>query len=119
MKKEKNYQRGDVLLVAFLPVIGSEQADIRPAVIVSNELFHRLRIVTVVAVTSRKLSFPGRVSVDPDEGNGLTEPSDILAFQIRTISTNPKRIIKKLGRLSHTDIQKINNALKITLQLEN
>lgn len=110
-------KRGDVVLVAFSPVVGSEQADLRPAVIVSNSLFHRLNIVTVVALTARKLSFPGRIPIDPDANNGLQKKSDALAFQIRTISTRPERLVKKLGYLSKKDINKLDEALKISLAL--
>ncbi len=112
-----NYERGDVILVSFSPVIGSEQADVRPALIVSNELFHRLSIVTVAAMTSRIIISPGRVEITPDSGNGLDKPSDVLAYQVRTISTDPRRILKKLGRVSQHDLQRVDGALKIALKL--
>ncbi|MDP2691169.1 MAG: type II toxin-antitoxin system PemK/MazF family toxin [bacterium] len=117
ISKKISYERGDVVLVAFSPVVGSEQADTRPAIVVSNELFHRLRIVTVAAVTSRKRAFPGRVSIDPDSSNGISKPSDVLAFQLRTISTNPKRILKKLGKIAPEDLKRLDVALRVVLKL--
>jgi|CXWL01.1.fsa_nt_gi mRNA interferase MazF len=111
------YERGDVVKVSLSPVIGSEQADIRPAVIISNDLFHRLNIVTVAAITSRIIRSPGRVSLEPDSGNGLDKPSDVLAYQVRTIATDPKRILKKLGRISQRDMHRVEEALKIALKL--
>jgi len=116
-KIDNNYERGDVLLVSLSPTIGSEQANVRPTIVVSNEVFHKLNIVTVVALTSRNLEFPGRVTINPDEGNGLQEASDVLTFQIRTVSTDKSRIIKKRGRISKIDMNNIDEALMVSLKL--
>lgn len=112
-----NYERGDLILVNFSPVIGSEQDNIRPAVVVSDEDFQRLGLVIVVAVTSRLIQSFGRVPLQPNPANGLDKPSDVLAYQVRTISTDPKRILKKLGTLSQHDVQRVDEALKIALKL--
>ena len=113
-----NHKRGDIILVCLSPVVGSEQADTRPAVVVSYERFQRLKVITVVALTSTIISAPGRVVIQPDERNGLKNPSDALAYQIRTISASPARILKKKGSLSAQDLRRIDEALKMVLHLE-
>lgn len=112
------YKRGDVVLVSLSPVVGSEQADTRPGVVVSYEPFHRLKVVTVVALTSTIISSPGRVLIQPDNRNGLSVPSDALAYQVRTLSTHPKRILKTLGKVSKKDLIRIEEALKIVFHLQ-
>jgi mRNA interferase MazF len=112
------FKRGDVVLVSLSPVIGSEQADLRPAVIVSYELFQRLKVVTVVALTSRIIDAPGRVLIQADKTNGLKISSDALAYQMRTISTDPRRIKKKLGKLSSEDVKRVDQAMRLVLVLK-
>ncbi|MDP2691906.1 MAG: type II toxin-antitoxin system PemK/MazF family toxin [bacterium] len=112
-----SFDRGDVILVNFSPVVGSEQGNIRPAIVVSDEIFQRLGLIIVVAITSRIIQSFGRVPLKPDSANGLDKASDVLAYQVRTISTDQKRIVKKLGRLSQRDLARIDEALKIVLKL--
>ena len=88
------------------PVVGSEQAGTRPALVVSDESFNRrMPLVTVLPLTSRK---PGRQlylnEVLLESGTaGLSLDSIVLVPQVRTISK--RRLLTPLGYLDSQDKQ--------------
>lgn len=111
-------RRGNVLLVNFEPVKGSEQGRVRPAVVIQNDIFNKFSPLTIVApVTSRvyEKEFPTNVFVRKKEAN-LSNDSTILLNQIRTI--DKRRIIKRLGSLDNFIMRKVDMAIKISLGLE-
>lgn len=71
------------------PVIGSEQADRRPVLVISNDIVNEiLPIVTVIPVASVKDKFkvyPTEVFL-PSEKSALPKDSLAMIHQIRTIS---------------------------------
>ncbi len=81
------------------PVRGSEQQGFRPVVIISgNMLNHYLPIVIVCPLTSKIKNYKGNIILEPDEENGLTEPSEIMIFHIRSISK--ERLVRKIGEIT-------------------
>jgi mRNA interferase MazF len=94
--------RGDIYLADLNPSRGSEQAGIRPVIVVQRETIDRFtQTVVIVPLTSnlRRLDIPGTFTIPPEEG-GLTQESVALCYQIavvdlpvgnatRTTSTNP------------------------------
>lgn len=111
-------KRGDVLLVNFESVKGSEQGRIRPAVIVQNDIFNKYSPLTIVAPVTSKIydkEYPTNVFIRKKEAN-LNNDSTILLNQIRTI--DKRRIIKRLGNLNSFIMKKVDMAIKISLNLE-
>jgi len=109
--------RGDIFLINFEPVLGSEQGRTRPAVIIQNNISNQFSPLTIVApITSRvyEKEYPTNVFLKKED-SGLDKDSTILLNQIRTI--DKKRIIKKLGSLDKELIKKIDLAIKISLDL--
>lgn len=49
--------------------------------------------------------FAFSIRVEPSEENGLTQTSVIMIFQMRAIDKN--RVIRKIGKLSDEDMQKV------------
>jgi mRNA interferase MazF len=80
--------RWNVFLVDLNPVVGSEQANTRPVVVVSNETVNlAMPIVTVLPITSRKQDrkvYPNEALLQKGAG-GLERESIVLCHQIRTI----------------------------------
>lgn len=115
--KEK-FKRGDVLLVNLDPTVGSEQKGTRPVVVIQNDVGNEYSpLIIIAAITSKvKKIFDIHVHVFPPEG-GLAKESIVLLNQIRTIDKS--RVIKKKGTFSKEIVRKINNALKISLDLDN
>lgn len=111
-------KRGDIIFIDLNPVIGSEKGEIRPCVVIQNDVGNKYSPLTIVAVvTSQKeISKPYPTDVWIDKGEaGLDFASIIQCDQIRTI--DKKRIKKKLGSLSHSIMKKVSEALKISLDL--
>jgi mRNA interferase MazF len=110
--------RGDIYLADLNPSRGSEQAGIRPVVIVQREAIDRFtQTIVIVPLTSnlRRLNIPGTFSIPAEEG-GLTQESVALCYQIAVI--DKQRLIRQIGNLSSLYIQQLNEALIYTLKLD-
>ncbi|MFN8490764.1 MAG: type II toxin-antitoxin system PemK/MazF family toxin [Caldilineaceae bacterium] len=113
-----NINRGDVFDARLDPTEGSEQAGIRPVVVVSRNAINQYSSVIVVAplttATNVKRSYPNNVAIAQGEG-GLTADSVFLGGQIRAIAKT--RLLHKRGELSQLTLQQIDQALRITLDI--
>jgi len=108
-------RRGEVWLVNWNPARGSEQAGRRPAVVVQNNIGNEKAPTTIVAAISSSVKiFPINVRVDPPEG-GLKHPSIVKTSQILTVEKG--RLGKKLGKLSKEKMHRVNEAIKLSLDL--
>lgn len=110
-------KRGDIILVNLDPVTGSEQGKIRPALIIQNDYGNEYSPTTIVApITSKIFSkdFPTNVQISTKESE-LKEDSTILLNQIRTIDKS--RIIKRLGKVNASLFNKVDLAIKVSLDL--
>ena len=110
-------KRGDIWLVNLDPTIGHEIKKSRPAVIIQNDLGNKYSPITIIApVTSQNLEkiYPIEVFL-AERNSGLKKDSKVLLNQIRAV--DKRRIIKKLGKVDKEIIDKINNAIKISLGL--
>jgi mRNA interferase MazF len=108
--------RGEVWLVDLNPVRGHEQAGIRPALIISEDLFNKgpAGLVVVIPITSVSKGIPLHVEIRPPEG-GLREVSYAKCEDVRSISK--KRLLRPLGRVREETIAQIEDGLKILLGL--
>ena len=112
-------RRGDAYWVRFDPTEGSEQAGTRPAVIVSRDAINRHSPVVVVcpmttgAARASRL-YPSDVLVRAPE-RGLSVDSVVLTLHVPAVAT--VRLGNRLGTLKPATLQRIGEALKITLDL--
>jgi len=98
------------------PVIGSEQSGNRPAVIVSgNNLNNNLDVIWVCPLSSSIHKFEGNPILKPNAENGLKNESEIMVFQIMSISK--KRFKKKLGSISTKQMEEISATINDMLEL--
>lgn len=111
-------KRGDVYDARLSPTEGSEQAGVRPVVIVSRDAINRnSAVVVVVPLTSAsnlKRAYPNNVFVSQGDG-GLTLDSVALGGQVRAISKS--RLIRHRGTLAGPTMSALDRALRITLDL--
>ena len=89
--------RGTVARVRFEPTEGSEQAGVRPAVVVSPTVMNeRSPVVLVAPVTSRKIERVFRFEAMMNhEACGLDQPTQAQVNQLRTI--DKRRILGTYG----------------------
>lgn len=110
-------KRGYIFFADLSPVVGSEQGGVRPVLVLQNDVGNKFSpTVIVAAITSQieKAKLPTHVEVEASE-YGLEKDSVILLEQIRTI--DKQRLQEKLTELDDKLMQKINQAVKISLGL--
>lgn len=107
---------GQVVWVNLSPVVGSEQADHRPAVIVaSNDYLTSVpNVVIVVPVTTRDRGIPNHVRFGGVPGL-VDQDCFAMTEQPRTIDR--KRITKTLGDVGHETLHEIRSWLGDFLDL--
>lgn len=106
-------KKGEIWMEELNPVKGSEQSGKRPVIIVSgNAMNDHFDLVITCPLSSKVKNFPGNIILQPDNINGIKEKSEILVFQIRTISK--QRLKVKLGNIGKEDMSRLEeNLLKI------
>lgn len=99
-------QQGEIWFADLDPTKGSEQAGKRPVVIISGDsLNDTLPVVIVVPVSSKLKSYPTCVTLKASRVNGLKRDSEAIPFQIRTLAK--KRLVKRVGRVTPTELREI------------
>lgn len=111
--------RGDLFYADMGIVEGSEQGGVRPVVIIQNNTGNRFSTTVVVAsITSKinKANLPTHVKLDKQECNNLDTYSMVMLEQIRTLSKT--RLKEKIGRLSKEEMDRVDEAIKVSLALK-
>ena len=111
-------KRGDLFYADLSPVVGSEQGGVRPVIVVQNDVGNKYSPTIIVApVTSQmnKAKLPTHVKL---KGNkyGLPKNSVALMEQLRTI--DKKRLRDKIGSFSEDIMNKIDEAMSVSLALD-
>lgn len=97
-----------IILVNLDPTLGSEIKKTRPCVVISpNEMNKFLNTVVIAPMTTSSKNYPTRIEIKHDNKIGW-----IVLDQIRTI--DKQRIIKDLGQLTKSGIDKLKSVLKET-----
>jgi len=100
----------EIWLADLNPSAGSEQNGIRPVVIISgNAMNDNLEISIICPLSSKIKRYAGCLVLQKNNINGLDKNSEILTFQIRTISS--ARFIRKLGEISKEELYGIKKNL--------
>jgi mRNA interferase MazF len=108
-------RRGEVYSVRLDPVIGSEIAKSRPAVIISNDIGNEFSARVIVApLTAAGLErvYPFEALIPAHEGN-LPQASKVVLDQIRTL--DKQRLGQRLGLLPPERMRAIDRAIRVSL----
>ena len=110
-------KRGQVYYADLRPVVGSEQGGIRPCLIIQNDMgnTHSPTVIVVPMTRQKKNDLPTHIAVSTED-YCLDINTTILLEQIRTIDKS--RLSSFVGRLSDSTMQKVDEALRISLVLD-
>lgn len=112
-------RRGEVWLINLDPTVGAEIRKTRPAVIVNDDAVGILPLKVIVPVTGWKDRYAvaaWMVRLEAEAGSGLDAASAADAFQVRSVAQ--ERFVRRLGKLSHTAMERITRALAVVLSIE-
>jgi len=106
-------KRGEIYYADLSPVIGSEQAGVRPVLIVQNDVGNKFSpTIIAIAITSKqKVKLPTHIEIEGTK-YGLDKDSVILAEQIRTL--DKKRLKEKVGKVDEETMEKVKKAIEIS-----
>jgi len=110
-------RRGEIYLVNFDPTIGAEIKKTRPALIIQNDIANKYSPITIVAAITSQFGnppYPTEVIMEPEE-SGLPQRSAALLNQIRSVDR--QRMIKRIGHAGAATMQRIEQAIQISLGL--
>src|SRR5438093_670105 len=111
-------KRGDVYDARLDPTEGSEQAGVRPVILVSRDAINQSSpVVLAVPCTTHRAGrriYPSQVLLQPPDG-GLTNESVALADQVRALAKS--RLGKHRGTLSTLSMKRLARALLIAMDL--
>jgi len=103
-------KRGDLVTVALQGDFGKP----RPALVIQADQFSNLGTVTVLLVTGTLVEAPLlRVSLEPDEANGLRKPSQVMID--KTMTVRRERLGPAFGSLKPEDILRVWRCLVVFL----
>jgi mRNA interferase MazF len=109
-------RRGEIWVIDLDPVLGHEQAERRPALILSAVAFNASSadLVAVLPITSKPRKLPSRIRIAPPEG-GLRVESWVICEQVRTVSK--RRLSSRLGAVLPSTLRSVSDVVRLLLDL--
>jgi len=105
----------DIFLADLEPTTGQEQQGVRPVLILSgNTMNEHFDLCMICPLSSKVKNFPTCVVLKKSVLNGLSQDSEVLTFQLRTISK--KRLQKKIGEISGEELEQVFSGLNDVLR---
>lgn len=96
-------KQGEIWYADLNPTKGSEQAGLRPVVVISGNLLNQhLNVVIVVPLTTKVKNYKGNPVLRPSKENGLKTESEMLIFHVRSVSK--ERLVRRLGSIEPTQL---------------
>ena len=81
-------KQGDIVILTFDPQAGHEQQGLRPALIVSNEIFNKnVGLAVACPITNTDRNFPFHVKVDSSELTGF-----VMCEQVKSIDYRARKV---------------------------
>jgi len=101
-------KRGDLVTIALQGDYGKP----RPALVIQSDLFSEHPSVVVLPVTSEIRDTPlFRVTIAPNEINGLSRASDVMVDKVQTVARDKVGLV--FGRLSQEELLSVNRMLAV------
>lgn len=107
-------KKAEIWLADLEPVKGSEQGKTRPVVIISGDVMNEhFPVVITCPLSSIIKNYAGCVVIPKSKSNGLSGDSEIITFQVRSVSK--ERLLKKIGFITPAQLQLVINGLNDVL----
>lgn len=116
---QQQIRRGDIYLADFNPVVGSEENDCRPVLVVQNDTISdnaNSPTVIVAQITSNIRMKPMPTRVLLPKSCGLCSDSLVLAEKLRTVYRY--RLVEYMGHVTDQVQSAIDKALAVSIGLE-
>ena len=105
---------GDIVLVEFDPVRGTEQGGTRPALVISAHGMHEMtRRAIICPITRNMQALPTKVFLP----EGLVVEGAILVDQVRSVDRNA-RVLRPLGSVPQTILRSVRRKLAALTGIE-
>jgi mRNA interferase MazF len=99
-------KQGEIWFTNLNPTQGSEQAGIRPVLIISGNLLNQYaEVVICVPLTTKIKNYHGNLILQPNNTNGLNKKSEALTLHVRSISKT--RLKERLGKISTDEMRQV------------
>ncbi len=111
-------RRGDLFLARLDPTVGSEQAGVRPILVVQSDLanpYFQTILSAPISASPRAQRREFTVRLSAGEG-GLSRASAVLVFQIRTLDR--RRLFRRIGHLPPARMTEVERAILICFGME-
>ena len=109
-------RRGDIYYADLRPVVGSEQGGVRPVLIIQNDVGNRHSPTVICAAITSRMNKAKLPTCRIKQGScDMIRDSVILLEQVRTI--DKQRLKEKICHIDGELLQKVNEALMISLEL--
>lgn len=103
-------RRGDFVTIAMQGDFGKP----RPALVIQADHFDEHATVTVLMVTSTLVAAPLlRITVQPDAGNGLQKPSQVMVDKVMTVKRD--KVGPGFGRIDVNALVEVERCLAVFL----
>ena len=99
-------KRGEIWTVSGAKGYASKP---RPSLILQADGFGGTQSITICGFTTCEDESPFRIQIEPDIQNGISKKSSIMIDKITTIRKNA--VGKRIGRLSTSDMVRVNRAV--------
>ena len=107
-------KRGEFWIVNLEPAYGREIHKHRPALIISNDNINQNTYRSIVVSSSSIMPvLPDPEIINLGKPKGFNEKSVLLPMLVRSIDKD--RLIKKIGKISKSKLQEVEESLKVVL----
>lgn len=107
-------KQGDIYWAILDPTKGNEQVGKRPVLIISgNAMNTNMGIVIACPLSTSLKHYPGSVLIKKAKENGLLADSEVITFQIRTLSKS--RLAEKIGHIKSSQLKEVIQGLNEVL----
>ncbi|MBK9736529.1 MAG: type II toxin-antitoxin system PemK/MazF family toxin [Saprospiraceae bacterium] len=108
-------KKGEIWMAGLNPNRGKEQSGQRPIVIISgNAMNSHFDLVISCPLSTKIKNFIGDVILEPSKTNGLKKKSEILVFQVKSISKD--RLVQRLGQINTNEMAEVDDNLNKILK---